>query len=127
MKLSNFAFLTDENILANLILYLKSTGLDIIGTKEVVLNGKADEAIVDFAFENSRVILTQDSNFGNILFTTNKKVFGVIFLRPGHYSENFHIQTLKSILKQEISVEPTFILVAENDGDKVKIRIRNSI
>ncbi len=83
MKLNTFTFLADENIPAKIILFLKTMGIDTLSANEVLLNGKADETIVDFAFANKRVILTQDSDFGNILFTTNKKVFGIVFLRPG--------------------------------------------
>jgi predicted nuclease of predicted toxin-antitoxin system len=127
MKFNTCAFLADENIQYEVVGYLKERGFDVFSTHDLNLNGKADEVIAEVAIQSQRVILTQDSDFGTLLFTTNKEFLGIVFLRPGHFSADFHIATLKTIIEEDIAVEPTFIIVAENSGRSVKIRIRNSV
>jgi len=98
MKLNTCSFLADENIHAELIGYLIEEGFNVLSVNDLNLNGMSDEVIVDAAIIQQRVILTQDSDFGTILFTTKKEFVGIIFLRPGHFAPGFHIKTLETVL-----------------------------
>ena len=71
-----------------------------------------------------RVIITQDSDLATILFKKNLKNTGVIYLRPGHVGSSIVISTLQYLFDTDIDIEIPFIVVADNQGNKIKIRVR---
>ena len=97
MPLSIFA---DENIPPDLITWVKTKGYIISSVKEENLEGTTDTGIIKKCFEGNQVILTQDSDFGKLIFTTNILFYSIICLKPGHLHGAFHIPTLESILKR---------------------------
>lgn len=92
MKLSFFA---DENIPESLIKWVKTTGFNISGIRSENLYGMDEKAIIQKAFSEKKIIITQDSDFGEIIFTKKVKFYSVIFLKPGHHISDFHIPHLK--------------------------------
>lgn len=125
MKLRDFKLLADENIDPELIDYLRDHGFDIKGVKEVGLIAAKDPTWLDLANKENRVIVTQDSDFGKIVFTQATDFIGIIFLRPGSLFVNFHIQTLLAILAADPDLLPPFILTAKNVGNSIRIKIRH--
>lgn len=87
--------------------------------------GLSDLEILNRSFTMGQVILTQDSDFGTLIFREKVEFIGIIYLRPGHFSHEFHISTFKTILLADLDLAPPFILVAENTGVTVKIRLRS--
>ena len=84
-----------------------------------------DEAIIEKAFLEKRVIITQDSDFGKIIFTKNVKFYSIIFLRPGHQLADFHIPTLKVILNRySDKIKEVSIIIGVRKEDDIKIRFR---
>ena len=82
---------------------------------------------IKLSFKENRVIITQDRDFGKLIYTQNSDFIGILYLRPGHILPQFHIQTLEHLLESNIQLESPFILIAENFGNSIKIRIRNKI
>lgn len=89
--------------------------------------GWKDADLIPIASTDGRSIVTQDSDFGSIVFTQTVDFVGIIYLRPGHFPANKHIVTLKAILSEDPDLTSPFIVTAFNNGDAVKIRVRNSI
>ena len=127
MKFRGLSFIADENISDELIDHLKSLSFLTKSIWEAGLAGSNDNDIIEYATKNQLVILTQDRDFGTLIHTTNIPFVGIVYLRPGHLSATFHIRTFEAILREVIVIEPPFILVAENNGAKIKLRIRNHI
>ncbi|GAA4412348.1 hypothetical protein GCM10023187_39320 [Nibrella viscosa] len=75
----------------------------------------------------SRVIITQDSDFGKLAFVYKKPFIGIIRLWPGHLLGRLHLPTLEAISTTELMVEPPFVIVAEKIGDTVQIRMRSYV
>ena len=124
MKPLDFPLLADENIHSEVVAYLRKTGCDVFsfaGQKEY---GLPDAEILRRAHQSGRVVLTHDSDFGELAVLNSQPFTGVIYLRPGHIQAIFTIQTLKAVRERSPEVIPPFILVAERHGDNVKIRIR---
>lgn len=65
------------------------------------------------------------SDFGTLVFRDKVDLVGIFYLRPGHFSGSFHISTLKTVLNGHLELTPPFIIVAENTGETVKIRLRS--
>lgn len=79
------------------------------------------------SFKENRVIITQDRDFGKLVYTQDFDFIGVIYLRPGHVSPEFHFETINFLIKSNLVFETPFILVAENTDGSIKIRLRNNL
>jgi len=120
-------FLADENINTVVIDFLKSQSFDTIDVFSLQLNSKPDKDILITAKQLDRVVLTHDSDFGQIIFTEKIDFKGVIYLQPGHIQPQLTIQTLQVIINSTIVLIEPFIIVAEHKQGNIKIRVRNSI
>ncbi|MBI1935337.1 DUF5615 family PIN-like protein [Candidatus Woesearchaeota archaeon] len=80
-------FLADENIDLPAVKALKRLGVDIVSIHDVGMRGHEDEEILDFAKENERAIITQDTDFLR-LHAKNFENAGIVFLtKPLDVSE----------------------------------------
>ena len=125
MNFRSFKILTDENVDVELLDFLRAEGFDVFDIKEECLFRLSDAAILELSVIHERVVISQDSDFGTLIFRDNAPFFGVVYLRPGHQLPGVHIETVESILKAGLDFEAPFVLVAENSGGFVKIRLRN--
>jgi predicted nuclease of predicted toxin-antitoxin system len=124
MNWNTYQFLTDENIDNEVLVLLKTYGFDIFDIKEQQLWGLSDKDIIEKAFADQRIIITQDSDFGTMIYRDQSAFYGLIYLRPGH-NPFLHIQTLKTLfLTFSHEIITPFILVAENANGIVKFRYR---
>jgi predicted nuclease of predicted toxin-antitoxin system len=126
MSIQEFRFLTDENIDAELVMILRSAGFDVFDIKEERLFRLSDAAIIEQSYLQQRVIISQDSDFGTLIFRDKMPYYGIIYLRPGHESPEVHIESILAILDANLDFTIPFILVAENTGELVRIRLRNN-
>jgi len=124
MNIEQLRFLTDENIDSEVVMLLRERGFDVLDIKEEKLFRLSDKAILEMALEQKRVVISQDSDFGTLVFRDSNPFYGILYLRPGHESPQFHTSTLLAILDADLSFSIPFILVAENTGEIVKMRLR---
>jgi predicted nuclease of predicted toxin-antitoxin system len=124
MHLSQFQFLTDENIPFRVVAWLHQKGFSVFDINEQNLATSPDTVVMNIAESKGLVIITQDSDLATILFKNKIQNAGVIFLRPGHVKSETIIATLDYLFKTEIEVDIPFILVADNQGDVIKVRVR---
>lgn len=121
MKLSFFA---DENIQEYLIKWMETNGFNISGIRSENLHGMDDEAIIRKAFSEKKIIITQDADFGEIIFTKKVKFYSIIFLKPGHQLSDFHIPTLKAILNHLDKIREGTLIIGVRKNDDIKLRFR---
>ena len=126
MNLKQFPLFADENVFRGIVDFLRTEGFDVKWVREAGLTGWKDADLMPIAFKDGRVIVTQDSDFGTLAYTQSLEFIGIIYLRPGHFPSEKHIATLKAILAENPALTPPFIITAFNNGDVIKIRIRNS-
>ncbi len=119
-----FSFFADENIPESLINWIKINGFNISRIRSENLYGMDDEAIIQKAFSEMKIIITQDSDFGEIIFTEKVKFFSIIFLKPGHHLSDFHIPTLNAILKHLDKIKEETLIIGVRKNDDIKLRIR---
>lgn len=127
MNLRDFPLLTDENIDPDVIIFLRSAGFDVLDIKESGMQGTDDEEIVKIASAQGRVIITEDSDFCDIIFVQKPDFTGVVHLRPGSFFVAYHVQTISSLLKADPHIEPPFFISAINKGGWVRIKVRNAL
>ena len=124
MRPLGFPLLADENIHPDVIFYLRQQECDIRSIAEDALFGQSDQAVLRTAYDDGRVVLTHDSDFGTLAITQDEPFIGIIYLRPGHIQAEFTIRTLRTIDAQPLDVHPPFIIVAEQRDQTVQIRTR---
>ncbi len=64
MTLTDFPWLTDENIHPDVVMHLRSLGVDVLDVKERGWWGRSDDDLLAEAYQLGRIILTHDGISG---------------------------------------------------------------
>jgi len=83
--------LADENINSDLVVWLRAGGHDVIAVREVA-RGEPDSRVLELAAEGDRVLLTEDKDFGELVFRERLPAAGIVLLR-------FHTRTYAEFLE----------------------------
>ncbi|MCD6217455.1 DUF5615 family PIN-like protein [bacterium] len=97
-------FLADESCDFCVVRALRANGHDVLAVSELS-PGVEDSTVIKLAIKENRVLLTEDSDFGQLVFAHRLKNASVIFIR---YPVSARMQLADDIVK--------FI---ENHGDKI--------
>ena len=91
--------LIDESAGLELKVKLSELNIDAISIIEI-MKGADDTEILEFANKENRIIVTNDKDFGELIFKKGFKHRGVIFLRLTIDSPENRFIALKNIIKQ---------------------------
>ena len=73
-------FLADENLHGDIIAWLRSKGHDVRAAFET-MRGNADDELLDIARREERILITDDKDFGELVFRRKLATHGVILMR----------------------------------------------
>jgi predicted nuclease of predicted toxin-antitoxin system len=73
-------FLADESCDFSVVRKLRDAGFDVKAVVEA-LAGALDESVIALARAEQRILLTEDRDFGRLVFAANRASSGVIFIR----------------------------------------------
>ena len=73
-------FLADESCDFSVVRALRAAGHDVVAVAEF-LSGSDDAVVMDVAFREHRVLLTEDKDFGQLVYAHSQQSCGVIFIR----------------------------------------------
>ena len=73
-------WLADECVAAALVAQLRAAGHDVSYVVELAA-GETDSAAIARAQQEMRLLLTEDKDFGELIFRRNRKVPGLVLLR----------------------------------------------
>lgn len=73
-------FVADESCAGPVIRALRSAGHDVIAIAEIS-KGEPDERVMERAFDERRVLVTEDSDFGELVYARRRPSVGVIFIK----------------------------------------------
>ena len=77
-------FLADEGCDFAVVRALRATGHDVMAILEVSSQAE-DDAIIDLAVHEQRILLTEDKDFGQLVYASARTTGGVILIRfPGN-------------------------------------------
>ncbi len=115
----HFKILADENVDFRIVRKLTEAGFEIISVLKCC-SGISDKEVLKLAKKHNALLLTEDSDFGEWIFSHKEKTTGVIFLRykPFEY-ENISNLLIKIIKKYDIKLYDKFTTITTK-----KIRIR---
>jgi predicted nuclease of predicted toxin-antitoxin system len=113
--------IADENILVDVVEWLRDAGHDVFSVRES-MRGQDDERILRYAEETGRVILTDDKDFGELVFNRGMNSQGIILVRLHAVTLSERIKRLKEIWPVVEEHSPgSFIVVTDQ-----KVRVRPS-
>ncbi|MBI5621038.1 DUF5615 family PIN-like protein [Candidatus Gottesmanbacteria bacterium] len=113
-------FLADENIALAVVEHLRTLGHDVVSITELS-PGVSDANVLLKALEERRILVTSDTDFGELVYHVGQKHTGIILLRLYDQRNANKIRVLKKFLKQHTSDLPeAFVVVTEKS---VRIRI----
>ena len=112
-------FLADECCDAALVDALRGDGHDVLYVIES-LRGATDTDILARAFSEHRILLTEDKDFGELVYRLRQPARRVVLLRFNVTDRAFKVPRLRYLLDQEAERLPDAFVVLE--ADKIRIR-----
>jgi predicted nuclease of predicted toxin-antitoxin system len=73
-------FLADENCDFTVVEALRAAGHDVLCISEITPRAE-DSEVIKIADDEKRILLTEDKDFGQLVYSYGQKTLGVIFLR----------------------------------------------
>ncbi len=111
--------LVDESTGKQLAALLQADGYDVQYVGEVS-PGVSDEEVLAYAEKTGRILVTDDKDFGEFVYRTQRPRKGLIFLRLPSVRAQDRIRILKMVLS-EYRIERTFLIVKEGSVRQRKI------
>ncbi|MGA2051897.1 MAG: DUF5615 family PIN-like protein [Opitutales bacterium] len=106
-------FLVDECTGPAVAGWLQMQGHDVLSAYDV-LRGASDEAILARAFQEDRILVTNDKDFGDQVYRSARPHSGVILLRLNDETPGSKITTLRHLLAKHADAVPgKFVVVTE--------------
>ena len=104
-------FLANENVEAAIVEALRRAGHDVLEVGRID-PGIDDEAVVRFADREGRILITNDKDFGGILFLQGKRIPGVLLLRlPGRRGGAKVAHVLAAVGRADLRLRGRFSVV----------------
>lgn len=104
-------FLADESCDFAAVRALRAAGHDITAVKDV-LAGRPDEEVIQLALKESRVLLTEDKDFGQLVYASSMKSPGVIFIRFPASARQAMAKTVVGLVEKNADkIEGRFVVV----------------
>lgn len=116
-------FIVDESTGFGIARFLQSEGHDVLIVAETM--PKADDlTILQRAFDEERIVVTNDKDFGELIFRRLEPHHGVILLRLQDESGSNRVEVMSALITQYATHLPgKFTVVTEQ---KVRFRPQNS-
>ncbi len=116
-------FVADENVDAPVVVRLRNDGHKVLYIAELAPSIE-DDFILDFANTESAVLLTNDKDFGELVFRQRRAWFGVILLRLHEVDPSVMAEIVASVVHEHgTALLNCFTVISRT---KVRIRQRNS-
>lgn len=112
-------FLIDESADARLAIYLRSLGHDAATVAGDHTPGMSDEAVLAIALSEQRILITDDRDFGELVFQQGRPHRGVIFFRLGTTVLASRIERLDNVLTHHADRLDHFLIVT-----RYRVRVR---
>ncbi len=92
-------FLVDECTGMSVVAYLRRAGHDAVAVADVMPEAD-DEDILDYAVTEERIVVTNDKDFGEMIFRGGRSHRGVVLLRLRDERAENRVRVMKAVLTQ---------------------------
>jgi predicted nuclease of predicted toxin-antitoxin system len=114
-------FLVDECTGPKVAKWLKERGYEVFSVYDKA-RGSGDETVLRIANKDNYILITNDNDFGELIFRMKKPHKGIILLRVEDNRPNYKIEVLDKLLQSySDQLKNNFIVATEN-----KVRIIKS-
>jgi|SRR5579859_5425909 len=104
-------FLADESCAGPVIRALREAGHDVVAVSEVAV-GAEDEKILERALNEKRVLITEDRDFGELVYARGRSSAGVILVRfPGRARRAKPATVLEAVAKLGSRLQNAFTVI----------------
>jgi predicted nuclease of predicted toxin-antitoxin system len=121
-------FLADESCDFAIVRALRAEGYDVLAVSEVMRRSD-DRELIDQAGRERRILLTEDKDFGRLVFVSHVDSAGVILIRfPGDARQTL-VQTVRQLVREQgkrllsafVVVQPGHIRISRKPGADVAL------
>lgn len=119
MSRSGLKFLADECCDAGLVSHLRDDGYDVSYQLEEEA-GAGDDVVLENAYDQGRIILTEDKDFGELVFRLAKPSAGVVLLRMEVKERDLKWPRLKKLLQEHGKQLAGHFIVVERDRFRIR-------
>jgi predicted nuclease of predicted toxin-antitoxin system len=112
-------FLLDESCDAAVATALEIQGHDVSRISQIS-RGITDEELIKLALEQNRILLTEDKDFGQLVYASGKETCGVILFRfPSNERETIVRKVIELVGIEKEKLQESFVVL---EMDKIRIR-----
>ena len=112
-------FIVDESTGAAVVEYLRSIGHDVLAVAEAMPQAE-DRDILARAANDRRILVTNDKDFGELVFRSRRAHHGVVLLRLHDESPANRVHVLKTVLGQYADRLAGHFTVATEGGVRIR-------
>jgi|SRR2546422_3581750 len=92
-------FLADESCDFTIVRVLRDAGYDVVAVAEVA-PGAEDVTVIDLAVHESRMLLTEDKDFGRFVYADKLATAGILLLRYPVTARGIIARTVVDLVRQ---------------------------
>jgi predicted nuclease of predicted toxin-antitoxin system len=112
-------FLADVNIEKDVVDFLKKQGFDVLWIPDYDCRLEDDD-LLELANKEKRILITNDTDFGEIVFLQKKISKGIVLIRVKGQEVHIKLRVLRKLIKfHSDKLKNSFIVVSDR-----RIRIR---
>ena len=109
--MSELRFLADESCDFAVVRALRAEGFDVLAVSEY-MQRSVDKELIEQAHRENRVLLTEDKDFGWLVFASHSVSAGVILLRfPGNARSTLTTSVLQLVREYGKDLPDAFVVV----------------
>jgi predicted nuclease of predicted toxin-antitoxin system len=92
-------WLADECVDAGLVAWLRAAGQDVVYMAEIA-PAESDDTVITRAQRENRLLLTEDKDFGDLVFRRGREVPGIVLLRIDPAMHALKTRRLEAAIKR---------------------------
>lgn len=105
--------LADENIGLEVVAFLRARGIDVVSITETS-PGVSDAVVLAKAVEEDRILLTSDTDFGELVYHAGQRHMGIVLLRLADERNANKMGVLSKLLESYANeLADNFVVVTE--------------
>lgn len=105
-------FLLDEGIAYRVAAFLQDDGHDVVACGRELPQALTDREILEIAVRAERVILTNDKDFGDLVFRDGMSHAGIVLFRLEDVPVGVRLGYVRRILREHAHMQNRFIVVS---------------
>ncbi len=112
-------FIVDESAGVAVVEYLRSIGQDVLAVGETMRQAD-DTDILARAVDEGRILITNDKDFGELVFRSGRAHPGVLLLRLRNEASANRVRVVRSVIQRYADRLPNHFVVATESTVRVR-------